>query len=571
MYRSICNSIIVVLILIQQSSFAQPIAPGVKRVVFLGNSITWAAIYVNDVEAYLRVQYPGRQWEFINVGVPSETVSGLSEPGHAGGKFPRPDLHERLSRVLEQTKPDLVFACYGMNDGIYMPFDEERFQKFKDGINWLHDEVIKTGARLIHLTPPYYDEERGKSIGYAAVLDRYSDWLLSRKHSSNWEVIDIHYPMKKYLQAHRKVDEKFRLNGFALAQDGIHPGEVGHWMMARQILSYLGFKEVAHSGGIIESLHQIKNAPEYVKLIAERQNMMRDAWLTATKHTRPGLPVGLPLKEAQSKSGKLQLTIDSLVMRETSVSMPAATLWKHSKWMGFNRTDFVLQRRNCLVVEPAIAAAGKPWIWRTEFFGHEPQGDSTLLTKGFHVVYMDLQDMYGAPIALDLMDKFYDYLVQEKGLNDKTVLEGFSRGGLFAFNWAARHPDRVSCMYVDAPVCDFKSWPGGKGKSVGSVNDWEKLKKIYGFASDVEAMEYKGNPVDNLEPLAKAKIPILCVCGETDDVVPMAENISIVEERYKKLGGQIQLIVKPNNGHHPHSLKDPAPIVEFIIKAIADE
>ena len=127
MRKNLFNSLFVILILVQQS-FAQSIAPGIKRILFLGNSITWAGNYVNDVEAYLRVQYPKRQLEFINVGLSSETVSGLSEPGHAGGSFPRPDLHERLSRVLKQTKPDLVFACYGMNDGIYMPFDNERFQ-----------------------------------------------------------------------------------------------------------------------------------------------------------------------------------------------------------------------------------------------------------------------------------------------------------------------------------------------------------------------------------------------------------------------------------------------------------
>jgi len=313
MYKNVRNILLVVFILFQQSTHAQGLTARVTRVVFLGNSITWAGNYVNDIEAYLRVQYRGRPLEFINVGVPSETVSGLSEPGHAGGSFPRPDLHERLLRVLEQTKPDLVFACYGMNDGIYMPFDDERFQKFKEGIKWLHNEVTKTGARLIHLTPPYYDEAKGKSTGYAAVLDRYSDWLLSMRQSSKWEVIDIHYPMKKYLEAHRKVDAKFGLDGFALASDGVHPGEVGHWIMARQILLYLGFKEVAHAPGIAESLHHFTNEAEYIKLVSERQNMLRDAWLTSTKHKRPGLPVGLPLAEAQSKASELLLKIDSLV------------------------------------------------------------------------------------------------------------------------------------------------------------------------------------------------------------------------------------------------------------------
>ncbi len=306
----------IILIFTLPFTYGQGIAPGVKRILFLGNSITWAGNYVIDIEAYLRVQYPQRVFEFINAGLSSETVSGLSEPGHAGGSFPRPDLHERLTRVLQQTKPDLVFACYGMNDGIYMPFDNKRFQQFKDGINWLHNEVMITGARIIHLTPPYYDELKGKSTGYAEVLDRYADWLLSSKHAFGWEVVDIHYPMKKYLMAHRKVDKNFNLEGFALAQDGVHPGEVGHWIIARQVLTHLGFKEVAHATGIVASLTNIDNAPQYVRLVAERQNMMRDAWLTATKHTRPGLPAGLPLNEAQNKSAELQVRIDSFILKK---------------------------------------------------------------------------------------------------------------------------------------------------------------------------------------------------------------------------------------------------------------
>jgi pimeloyl-ACP methyl ester carboxylesterase len=238
-----------------------------------------------------------------------------------------------------------------------------------------------------------------------------------------------------------------------------------------------------------------------------------------------------------------------------------------STWMGFKRTDVMVAGRQCLIIEPNKAMAGKPWIWRTEFFGHEPQGDSALAAKGFHVVYMDVQNMYGSPVAMALMDSFYTYLTGTWRLGRKTVLEGFSRGGLFAFNWASRHPDKVSCLYVDAPVCDFKSWPAGKGKGEYSKGDWELLLKVYGFKNEQEAMEYKGNPIDNLQPIAAAHIPILCVCGETDTIVPMTENINIVRDRYERMGGKIKMIVKPNNGHHPHSLKDPAPIVDFVMAA----
>jgi pimeloyl-ACP methyl ester carboxylesterase len=236
-----------------------------------------------------------------------------------------------------------------------------------------------------------------------------------------------------------------------------------------------------------------------------------------------------------------------------------------SAWNGFERLDFTVDGRAALLVRPKEAAGGRPWIWRTEFLGHEPQADLALLAKGFHVAYVNVQNLYGAPAALDAMDRFYAHLTSERGLSGKPALEGFSRGGLFSLNWAAHRPDRVACIYNDAPVCDFKSWPGGKGKGKGSKGDWERLLKAYGL-SEEQALAYKLNPVDNLRPLAQAKIPLLHVCGDADDVVPLAENTALVEARYKALGGDITVLLKPGVGHHPHSLRDPAPIVDFVLK-----
>lgn len=238
---------------------------------------------------------------------------------------------------------------------------------------------------------------------------------------------------------------------------------------------------------------------------------------------------------------------------------------KIASWNGYEQRTFTVDGRNCLLVVPKAPAEEKPWIWRAEFFGHEPQADLALLDRGFHVAYIDVQNLYGAPKALDAMDRFYAHLVETRGLSKKTVLEGFSRGGLFALNWAARNPDRVACIYNDAPVCDFKSWPGGRGKGKGSPGDWKLCLEAYGL-SLAEGLAYRRNPVDNLEPLAKAKVPLLHICGDADDVVPIEENTRLLERRYLALGGDITVIAKPGVGHHPHSLRDPKPIVEFIMK-----
>jgi hypothetical protein len=121
-------------------------------------------------------------------------------------------------------------------------------------------------------------------------------------------------------------------------------------------------------------------------------------------------------------------------------------------------------------------------------------------------------------------------------------------------------------IYGDAPVCDFKSWPGGKGKGTGSPGDWKALMKCYGFENEAAALAYTGNPIDLLAPLAQAKVALIHVVGDADNVVPVAENTALIEERYQKLGGTMQVIHKPGVGHHPHGLGDVGPVVEFILK-----
>ena len=239
-----------------------------------------------------------------------------------------------------------------------------------------------------------------------------------------------------------------------------------------------------------------------------------------------------------------------------------------TRWNDYTRLDFVVGGRPAILVSPKSTRPGRPWIWRTEFFGAFPAVDLALLARGWHVAYLNVQNLYGASVALAAMDKFQSHLQECHGLTSAPVLEGFSRGGLFAFNWAVRNPSKVAALYVDAPVCDFKSWPAGKGKGKGSVADWAKCLKAYGMTEE-QALAYRGNPVDNLAPLAAAHIPIVAVAGDADDIVPVDENIGVVVERYRKLGGNIELILKAGIGHHPHSLEDPTPVVDFLEKHAA--
>ncbi len=267
-----------------------------------------------------------------------------------------------------------------------------------------------------------------------------------------------------------------------------------------------------------------------------------------------------------SRMRLLRLLSRRLLMSSAALGILAVfTQAQTSRWHGYARSDLLLAGRKVTVVAPELAAADRPWIWRARFFGHEPQTDLALLARGWHLVYADVAMLFGNDVALAHWDKTYDYVTRELGLSKLVVLEGMSRGGLPVIRWASRHPERVACMYLDAPVLAIRSWPGGKGKGKGSGSDWKRCLEAYGL-TEADTLTWKGDPVDLLAPLAKLRVPILSVCGDSDPVVPLLENTGVLEQRYRKLGGTVRVIAKRGVGHHPHSLKDPKPIVDFVLR-----
>ena len=231
-----------------------------------------------------------------------------------------------------------------------------------------------------------------------------------------------------------------------------------------------------------------------------------------------------------------------------------------SKWYEGDRYDFKFQGRDAIIVVPQKAATGNPWIWRPAFFDAFPAVDKALLERGFHVVYLDVTNDYASPWAIELGNRFYKEMVENYGLSSKVVMEGFSRGGLYSIVWASRNPDNVACLYLDAPLSDVFTCLKRLHKAA-----WKTLLKEWNLTEET-IDRFDGNPIDNLEPLAKAGVPIISVCGDNDRSVPIEENMMVIRKRYLALGGNVELIIKPGCDHHPHSLEDPQPVVDFIMR-----
>jgi sialidase-1 len=223
-----------------------------------------------------------------------------------------------------------------------------------------------------------------------------------------------------------------------------------------------------------------------------------------------------------------------------------------SDWKGYTKQSFEFEGHKAFVVVPKEAAAGKPWVWRTSFPDFHAEVDVELVKDGFHIAHVDVVSMLGCDESLAIMDRFYDLVRKQWGLSAKPALEGVSRGGLHAYRYAATRPDRVACIYADTPVMQLKSWPLKHPKAKGPLAD---ALKFYGFADEAALIAYDGDPLDLLEPIAKAKIPLRHVISSNDLVVPAEENTLEAKRRLEKLGWEMDLlIVDPattlNEGHH---------------------
>ena len=210
--------------------------------------------------------------------------------------------------------------------------------------------------------------------------------------------------------------------------------------------------------------------------------------------------------------------------------------------------------------EVVVIRPDKPngkWIWKTEFLYAFDAAERRLTELGYTRVYYRISDMYGSYRAIRMMHDFRKYIVEKFDLEEKCILFGFSRGGLYAFNFALFYPEYVEKMYLDAPVLDFRTWPPR-----GPQRD--QLCEVYSINEEA-LMTFKGNPIENMPELFSHGIPLMLVAGDSDEIVPFDKNSEKMINYCRENGIKITYVVKPGCAHHPHSLDDVTPIVDFVI------
>lgn len=220
---------------------------------------------------------------------------------------------------------------------------------------------------------------------------------------------------------------------------------------------------------------------------------------------------------------------------------------KASKQFGAERHDFTLGGHRAFVIQPTKAApdGARPWLWYAPtFIGMHPDPSHAwmfeqLLAGGFHIAGIEVGESFGSPRGRAAYTALYEHVTKAYSLAPRACLLPQSRGGLMLYNWAVEHPEWVQCIGGIYTVCDLTSYPG-LARACGA----------YGLtAAELKERLKEHNPIERLAPLAKARVPILHLHGDSDRVVPLEANAGELVRRYRALGGPAELIVIQGKGH----------------------
>jgi len=299
------------------------------QILFIGDSITQAGLYAAFIQTWLWAEYPELKLDIINLGLNGETASGNSEKDHP---YPRAHVHERIDRILKATDPDLVFICYGMNDGIYHPFSEKRFADYQNGINRLLDKLSKPDRKIVLMGPPPFDlftfrqrhpvapknaaadfpfSYKTPSQTYDEVLQKYGQWVVKQKPRVA-TAVDYHTPLNRLIKSRRTAELDYKFG------DGIHPPVEGHLEMALTILATLGadrnkaeslINRLTHIHLFPDNQNSSQTASALWVNIQKRHRLLTVAWIEHVGHMKPNKAKTPPLKEAQLQADRMEVEI----------------------------------------------------------------------------------------------------------------------------------------------------------------------------------------------------------------------------------------------------------------------
>lgn len=233
-------------------------------------------------------------------------------------------------------------------------------------------------------------------------------------------------------------------------------------------------------------------------------------------------------------------------------------------WHGFEKRTFTCCGRQAILVLPKKRNTRGDWALKTEYWDAFPNTEVELLNRGFHLLYLQNRTRFATPQECEEKAAFCEEMIQQNNLAAKGVFVGMSCGGAHALKLAELHPEKAGCLFLDAPVVSYMSYPGRYGdEECESV--WEKeFVLAYPGIKRYQLLQFAEHPISRISVLIENRIPILMLYGTQDLSVPYAENGRLLEEAYSEVPELLSVQPRVLQGHHPHGMADPAPVADTI-------
>lgn len=195
------------------------------RVALVGSTLIEREQRYGYWETWLAAARPEQRFIVRNLGWSGDTVQGESRAGF--GK-PR-DGYDKLIEQIRSVRPDVVFVAYGTNAS----FEGERgLSVFRAGLDQLLRDVSATGARLVLVSPPPFEDAGVPGVD---TLARNRDLALYagaiREAAEEWEAehVDLFGGLASAMSA----------DGRPLTDNGMHLSAFGYWLAAPVIAAPL--------------------------------------------------------------------------------------------------------------------------------------------------------------------------------------------------------------------------------------------------------------------------------------------------------------------------------------------
>lgn len=235
------------------------------------------------------------------------------------------------------------------------------------------------------------------------------------------------------------------------------------------------------------------------------------------------------------------------------------------RYDGIYHLEFEFKGKKCIALmnEDKTKRNGKT-VLKTEYFGAFPALQNEMIKRGYTLLFIENRNRWGTPEQIEDQYEFILYASKELGIENKVFTIGMSCGGMMSILLAAKHPEVINALYIDAPVVNFLSCPARLGNAPDVTDGmWEEFERAWKMTKQ-ELLTFRGHPIDYLDKLVENKIRVYMAYGDSDKTVPYEENGIALERKYKENGleGLIYIDKKVGVDHHPHGPSD----IDFAIK-----